>query len=81
MPANSADPIGRKIATLQKNLQRDKKQGDKEARKLRDENARLQREMADLSSAMGDARSKVCIHRHNQRSYSAIRGHYPVNAQ
>ena len=60
-PANSGDPIGRKIAGLQKSLQRDKKQNEKEARKLRDENARLQREMADLSSAMGDARSKVGV--------------------
>ena len=59
--ANSGDPIGRKIAGLQKSLQRDKKQNEKEARKLRDENARLQREMADLSSAMGDARSKVGV--------------------
>ena len=59
--ANSGDPIARKIAGLQKSLQRDKKQNEKEARKLRDENARLQREMADLSSAMGDARSKVGV--------------------
>lgn len=57
--ANSSDPVARRIAGLQKSLQRDRKQSEKEARKLREENTRLQREMADLSSAVGDGQSKV----------------------
>lgn len=57
--ANMADPIERKLAALQKAAEKDTKQAGKDAKHLRDENARLQHKIANLSATLGEARARV----------------------
>ncbi|KAF6026022.1 CNTRL [Bugula neritina] len=56
--ANMADPIERKLAALQKAAEKDTKQAGKDAKHLRDENARLQHKIANLSATLGEARAR-----------------------
>ena len=59
--ANMADPLERKLVALQKTVDHDRKQAEKDARKMREENSKLQHKVANLSAALADeARSKVC---------------------
>lgn len=52
MPSfNPADPVGRKVAALKKSLDKDRKQQEKNARKLKDENEKLQDRMARLENS------------------------------
>lgn len=52
MPSfNPADPIGRKVAAIKKTVEKDRKQQDKTSRKLKDENHRLQEQLARLNNS------------------------------
>ena len=58
--ANMADPIERRLASLQKSVDQDRKQAEKDAKKLKEDNYKLAQKVADLSSALAEeTRSKV----------------------
>ncbi|XP_067941683.1 centriolin-like [Watersipora subatra] len=56
---NMADPLERRLAALQKMGEQDRKQVEKEAKKLKEDNSKLQQKIINLSSALAEeTRSK-----------------------
>lgn len=69
---NMADPLERKLATLQKTVDHDRRQAERDSKKLRDENNRLQEKLANLSAALADE-ARVRVSGFNWRIFPTCR--------